>query len=98
MVLQRARTASALQEKPLEGSERDVVVGANRGGGRRVVRLVVGCVLWSAEELDGVGDDLDGLALGAVLALPLAPVQVSVDGDPPAFGQSWLSTSVPLAA
>jgi hypothetical protein len=29
--------------------------------------------------------DLDGLALGAVLGLPLAPVQASVDGDAPAL-------------
>src|SRR5581483_12089081 len=33
----------------------------------------------AAEELHGLGDDLDGLALGAVLRLPLAPVEAAVD-------------------
>src|SRR4249919_276133 len=34
-----------------------------------------------AEELDAVGDDLHRLALGAILGLPLAPVEPSLDGD-----------------
>ena len=34
-----------------------------------------------AEELDGVGDDLDALPLGAVLRLPLAPVEATLDRD-----------------
>src|SRR4051812_1346383 len=41
----------------------------------------------AAEELDGLGDDLDGLALGAVLRLPLAPVEAAVDADRAALGQ-----------
>src|SRR5580765_5810933 len=39
----------------------------------------------AAEELDAVGDDLDGLALGAVLSLPLAPLEAAVDRDGPAL-------------
>ena len=41
----------------------------------------------AAEELDAVGDDLDRLALGAVLRLPLAPVEAPVDRHRPALGQ-----------
>src|SRR3954447_19723459 len=40
-----------------------------------------------AQELDGVGDDLDRLALGAVLRLPLAPLEAAVDRDAAALGQ-----------
>jgi hypothetical protein len=47
----------------------------------------LGASCGASQELDGVGDDLDGLALGAVLALPLAPVEASVDGYRPAFSQ-----------
>src|SRR4051794_19806840 len=41
----------------------------------------------AAEELHGLGDDLDRLALGAVLRRPLAPVQAAVDADRAALGQ-----------
>ena len=41
----------------------------------------------AAEELDAVGDDLDRLALGAVLGLPLAPVEAAVDPDRAALGE-----------
>ena len=42
----------------------------------------------AAEELDAVGDDLDGLALAAaVLRLPLAPVEPAVDRDGAALGE-----------
>src|SRR5579884_458014 len=75
--------------------ERDVVVGRGREVGallraRRhelvaaAARLAVAA---AAQELDAVGDDLDGLALGAVLRLPLAPAQLAVDADGPALGQ-----------
>ena len=40
-----------------------------------------------AEELDAVGDDLDGLALGAVLGLPFAPVEPPLDGDGASLGE-----------
>ena len=49
-----------------------------------------------AEELDAVGDDLDGLSLGAVLGLPLAPVQAPVDADRAALGGT--AHSSPLVA
>src|SRR5262245_59264538 len=67
-------------------SERDVVVGGTAAEvaliGRRArldeLRLVAH-VAATAEELDGVRDDLDCLALGAVLGLPLAPLEPAVD-------------------
>jgi hypothetical protein len=65
------------------------------------VRVIRGRLLLSADELDGVGDDLDGLAFGAILGLPLAPVEASVDGDAPALrevasGVLALDRSVPV--
>ena len=39
----------------------------------------------AAEELHGVGDDLDRLALGAVLGVPLAPLEPAVDRDRPSL-------------
>src|SRR5689334_14343916 len=41
----------------------------------------------SAEELDAVGDDVDGLALVALGGLPLAPLEAAVDRDAAALGQ-----------
>src|SRR4026207_2531694 len=41
----------------------------------------------AAEGLAAVGDDLDRLALGAVLGVPLAPVEASVDRDRAALGE-----------
>src|SRR5688500_10486755 len=72
--------------------ERDVVVGPAAGrrrrevpgvGGdvalRREAAAVAGALLAAAEELDGVGDDVYGLALVAFLVLPLAPLEATVD-------------------
>src|SRR5919204_738620 len=39
----------------------------------------------AAQELDGVGDDRDALALVAILRLPLAPVETTIDRDRPAL-------------
>src|SRR5579864_8064247 len=72
--------------------ERDVVVGRGREVGARlgaragrhelVGAAAAVAVAAAAEELDAVGDDLDGLALAAaVLRLPLAPVEAAVDRD-----------------
>src|SRR5438105_2020270 len=70
--------------------ERDVVVGCSREvgaalGGRpgrhELVAAALAAVATAAQELDALGDDLDRLALGAVLRLPLAPVEPTVDGD-----------------
>jgi hypothetical protein len=75
--------------------ERDVVVGVRRAeigrvganvAGRHVLRLAV-AVAAAAEELDRVGDDLDRLALGPVLGVPLAPVEATVDRDGAALRQ-----------
>src|SRR4029077_10768239 len=75
-------------------SERDVVVC--RGGGEvfvagscrgrdeltlAVARIPAAATVTAAEELHRVGNDLDRLALGAVLGVPLAPVEASVDAD-----------------
>ena len=41
----------------------------------------------AAEELDVVGDDLDRLALRAVLGVPLAPGELPLDADRPTLGE-----------
>src|SRR3954468_19786570 len=67
------------------------VRGVGRYVGARLERSVAATaarvVRARAQELDAVGDDLDGLALGAVLRLPLAPVEPSLDGDRAALGE-----------
>src|SRR6476619_1234359 len=81
--------------------ERNVVVARTAEGGHRIglqlaaARLEAAAALAAstvaipgrAQELDGVGDDLDRLALGAVLRLPLAPLKAAVDRDAAALGQ-----------
>ena len=77
--------------------ERDVVVRAAsdrhrieiRGVGRqvRLGRTVRLCPVTGAEELHRVGNDIDGLTLGAILGLPFPPVQAPVDGNRAAFGE-----------
>src|SRR6185369_3937022 len=81
--------------------ERDVVVLRAATGGHGVGPQLGGlleaaagrpaaatlAVAARAQELDGVGDDLDRLALGAVLRLPLAPLEAAVDRDAAALGQ-----------
>src|SRR3954454_280882 len=83
------------------GSERNVVVRAAPGGHRRLdeVRGVRGNValrresaailaaLAGAEELHGVGNDIDRLPLLSVLALPFAPLEAPVDRHRPALGE-----------
>src|SRR5215210_1350522 len=49
--------------------------------------VAAAALLATAEELDGVGDDLHGLPLVPVLVLPLPPLQAAVDGDGPALAQ-----------
>src|SRR5215208_3914432 len=75
--------------------------GARRGTGGLEVPLVdwhvrarreaaaaaAATVLAPAQELDGVGDDLDALALVAVLRLPLAPLEAAVEGHGAALGE-----------
>src|ERR1051325_3044368 len=69
--------------------ERDVVVGRSREVGALLLRRPCGHELVAAvsvgaaaEELDRVGDDLDGLSLaGAVGRFPLTPVEPAVDAD-----------------
>ena len=51
----------------------------------------------SAEELDVVGDDLDGLALRAVLCIPLAPLEPALHGHRAALGEV-LRTALALLA
>src|SRR5207244_2695256 len=81
-------------------SERNVVVrGAGevlvacRGCGGHELALAVGTALTAAaEELNRVGDDLDRLALAAVLRLPLAPVEPAVDPHGAALGEVLRAT------
>src|SRR3954469_9538345 len=76
--------------------ERNVVVGAGEVGvaaarcacrHELVAAAFAAALAAAAEELDGVGDDLDGLALLAVLRFPLAPFEAAVDRDRPALRQ-----------
>src|SRR5207302_10356596 len=87
-----AAVSSLVPRALLEG---DVVVGrlreVGRVGGRRsrgdeLVAAVAG-VAAAAQELDALGDDLHGLALRAVLRVPLAPVEPAVDPDRAALAQ-----------
>src|SRR4051794_13027239 len=66
------------------GSERDVLVVGGTGVRGRARRAVA---VRGAEELDGVGDDVDRLALVAAVGGPLAPLEATVDRDRPALGQ-----------
>src|SRR5262249_28731555 len=65
----------------------EVGVRVRRRGRRNELALASAAlpVAAAAEELHGVGDDLDRLALRAVLGLPLAPVEAAVDADRPAL-------------
>src|SRR3954453_10079244 len=76
------------------GSERDVVVRCPRRGRRLLEVAGVGrdvtlrreatavlAAITRPEELDGVGNDIDGLPLVASLVLPLAPLEPAVDRD-----------------
>src|SRR5438552_3802817 len=58
-----------------------------RARGPELVRAAAVAVAAAAQELHALGDDLDGLALGAVLRLPFAPVEAPVDRDRAALRQ-----------
>jgi hypothetical protein len=58
-----------------------------RAGGEAVAAAVAGVVARAREELDRVGDDVDALAVVAVLVLPLAPLEAAVDRDRAALGE-----------
>src|SRR3954447_5534535 len=63
-------------------------VGRDVGpGGEAVAAAAHARVVAAAEELHGLGDDLDVLALVAVLVLPLAPLEAAVDGDGAPLGE-----------
>src|SRR5262249_42556559 len=66
----------------VSGRAAEVRVVGLRGAARDELWLAAALgVLATAEELDAVGDDLDRLALGAVLRVPLAPLEAPVDRD-----------------
>src|SRR5262245_41653884 len=75
--------------------ERDVVVGADgevrvrtaHCAGRHELVAALDLLAAPTEELDGVGDHLDRLALGAVLCLPLTPLEAPVDRDGTALAE-----------
>ena len=60
---------------------------ARRTGAPGAVAVALPTAVAAAEELDRVGDDLDGLALGSVLGLPLAPVEPALDRSRSALRQ-----------
>src|SRR5690606_15612537 len=65
-------------------------VGGDVGAREGLASLpaAAGSVVTTAEELDGLGDDVDLRALAAaVLVLPGAPAQAPVDRDRPALRQ-----------
>src|SRR4051812_15546305 len=63
------------------------VGGVAGAGGKAAAVAAAGVVARAGEELDRVGDDVDRLALLALRALPLTPLQAPVDGDRAALGQ-----------
>src|SRR5262249_57614953 len=64
------------------GRAGEALVACGRRRGHELALAAVAAALTSAaEELDAVGDDLDRLALGAVLRFPFAPVEPAVDPD-----------------
>src|SRR5439155_11532740 len=65
------------------GTGLEVRVGLGAGGDELVAAALAGVA--PAEELDVLGDDLDRLPLAAVLRVPLAPLEASVDPDGPAL-------------
>ena len=57
------------------------------GGDVAAARAGALTVAAAAEELDGVGDDLDRLALVPLRRLPLAPLEAPVDADGAPLGE-----------
>src|SRR3954453_15521092 len=62
------------------GARLEGAVAATSAAPVRVVRT-------RAQELDAFGDDFDSLALGAILRLPFAPVEPSLDGNRTTLGE-----------
>src|SRR5205085_2797849 len=62
--------------------------GRSSSGLRRRWTCTTGCPP-GAEELDGVGDDLEAAAALAVPALPFVGPELPDDGDLPAFGEPF---------
>src|SRR3954451_7139963 len=83
-VVVRGRRGAACAGRGGRGRE---VAGVDRDVRARGEPAATAVVVAAAEELDGVGDDVDGLALAALLALPLAPLQAPVDRDGPAAAE-----------
>src|SRR5215213_10131031 len=82
-VVVRGRAGARRSAGGLEVAVVDRDVGTRGEAATAVARTV----LAAAQELDGVGDDLDALALVAVLRLPLAPLEAAVERDRPALGE-----------
>src|SRR3954452_9647382 len=49
----------------------------------REAAAILAATITRAQELDRIGNDIDGLSLVALLVLPLAPLEPSVDRDGP---------------
>src|SRR5919198_3110390 len=56
-------------------------VDGDMGAGREAAAVAAAVVARAGEELHRVGDDVDRLALLALLVLPLAPLEAAVDRD-----------------
>src|SRR5450432_1359341 len=67
------------------GVDRNIAFARADAGGEAVPVAATG-VVTTAEELHVLGDYIDSLALGALLA-PLAPLQATVDRNPATLGQ-----------
>src|ERR1700744_2655480 len=67
------------------GVDRNIAF-ARAGAGGEAVPVAATGVVTTAEELHVLGDYIDSLALGTLLA-PLAPLQPAVDRDPATLGQ-----------
>src|SRR3954447_24021876 len=77
-----AATAADRRRGEVVGGDRHVALGAEP-----VATVAVAEALGAREELDVVGDDVDRLALVAVLVLELPPLQATVDRDRTALGE-----------
>src|SRR5262249_48773015 len=80
---------SRLERDVVVGAAAEVRVGVGRGRAGRYELVVAAAaaaahaLVAAAEELHRVGDDLDRLTLGAVLRLPLAPLEAALHPDRP---------------
>src|SRR5205823_2425510 len=76
VVVGRAAATAGRRRGEVVGGDGDVALRREA-----VAAVAVAEALGAREELDVVGDDVDRLALVAVLVLELPPLQATIDGD-----------------